>query len=486
MTRGTKITVGILAGLVLAALAVRWTISGVYYCKAKEEIRLLEAEGGSVNIADLSPKAAAARLGRRIALYRVEDFKYSHPKGRTSGPVALTNPNVPKQDRITGAVLEMDEWLASIATAQVQGRPLMTQPGEWNHDWEPLLAKHIKANRAVLDRAKAAASDGTGAFDVQWDSFDEDLVAHVKALCQVSLLMRTEALLKAHTGDMAGALEDVRLMFRLRRLLDGDPWVASKLLGCKQLDRTAEGTLEIVLREGKPDRDALEKILAELSDHEERNRLSYALLGDTALEFQCIRAISRNPSSVNQALHAIGGGQAMPEEMPSMWKFAIGLGFKMVWFSQVDEYNFLRDAREMRARARLPFPEILASRGRAKGAGTWYAVTHIATDRLLPQVIAYSFTAEATADAQLGGTRLALAALLFRADTGMCPATPEVLVPMYLPEIPMDPHTGRPLRLLAQGEGFVVYAPASGVDHGGQPPDVVLWRFNAPEPAGRP
>jgi hypothetical protein len=478
MTRGTKIVGGILAGLVVAAIAAKWTISGVYYYKIKAEVKLLEAEGGSTDMAYLSPKAVAAREGRKITLYKVEDFKYTHPKGKASGSIALTDPNVPEQDRITGAVLEMDEWFGGASRANSQTRPLLAQPPAWNRDWEPLLAKHVEANRAVLDRAKAAAAaDGEGAFDLPWGSFDAEYYPHVWALREVVLLMRTEALLKAHSGDVDGAVEDVRLMFRLRRLLDGDPACCGKIQGGTLFDKTAQDTLEAILREGQPQRDGIEALLKELSDHEERNRISRALLGDTALELQCIRAIRKDPLSFNKVFRVLGGGQATTGEMPAMMRFALRLGIKVVWLSQADEYNFLSDAREMRARARLPFPEILASRGRAKGSGAWYAVTHVMTDRLLPPMIGGVFGMEARADAQLSATRVALAMMLYRADTGAYPAAPGALAPKYLPRVPADPHTGKPLNVRANGDGFAIYAvSADGTDHGGEPPDTMLWK----------
>ena len=87
---------------------------------------------------------------------------------------------------------------------------------------------------------------------------------------------------------------------------------------------------------------------------------------------------------------------------------------------------------------------------------------------------------DATRLTQVRSALAALAVERFRRDhSGGLPSTLEETVPTYMPVVPEDPFTGRPLRYLVDGTRFVVYSPGpDGKDDGGQvgPLPLHVWK----------
>lgn len=76
----------------------------------------------------------------------------------------------------------------------------------------------------------------------------------------------------------------------------------------------------------------------------------------------------------------------------------------------------------------------------------------------------------ARADASRRLVEFGAAVAAYRAGEGKYPARAEDVVPKYLAQIPPDPFTGEPLKLVARPGGVVVYSVGpDGVDNGGQP-----------------
>jgi hypothetical protein len=61
-------------------------------------------------------------------------------------------------------------------------------------------------------------------------------------------------------------------------------------------------------------------------------------------------------------------------------------------------------------------------------------------------------------EAILQTTRTGLACRIFKSKNGRYPDDLEALVPAILPELPIDPFTGKPLIYKRNGEGFIAYS----------------------------
>jgi hypothetical protein len=75
-----------------------------------------------------------------------------------------------------------------------------------------------------------------------------------------------------------------------------------------------------------------------------------------------------------------------------------------------------------------------------------------------------------------------LAVRLFRHERGRLPQTLAELVPVYLPEVPLDPYSQKPLIYQAEDDNFVLYSVGEdGVDNGGRCTPEDRMPFDAPE-----
>ena len=70
----------------------------------------------------------------------------------------------------------------------------------------------------------------------------------------------------------------------------------------------------------------------------------------------------------------------------------------------------------------------------------------------------------------LGAAELAVALRRYRLDRGAYPDDLTMLVPVYLPAVPVNPFTGKPPGYARQGAGFTLSAPQSRVKDRPSPP----------------
>jgi hypothetical protein len=115
-----------------------------------------------------------------------------------------------------------------------------------------------------------------------------------------------------------------------------------------------------------------------------------------------------------------------------------------------------------------PYPECL--RGLAEVAAQAETPAPATLTRLAFASYVRMVTPVARADAARRLVQLGTAVAAYRAGEGKYPARAEDLVPKYLPQVPPDPFTGEPLKLIARAGGVVVYSVGpDGVDNGGRP-----------------
>ena len=105
-----------------------------------------------------------------------------------------------------------------------------------------------------------------------------------------------------------------------------------------------------------------------------------------------------------------------------------------------------------------------------------------------------AFELAMTADARGRLIRLAVAAAEFKAAEKRWPARPAELVPKHISYIPLDPFTGRQMKMVGGEDGVVFYSVGpDGKDGGGQRDDtsdttgdIVFRRGAAPSPTTAP
>lgn len=148
------------------------------------------------------------------------------------------------------------------------------------------------------------------------------------------------------------------------------------------------------------------------------------------------------------------------------WLLMRGSAFSLDYLLPHDHAVTLRWANRAEAIARQPVAEQLPQWEALRDEGRAFAADH--KNQLLGRFAEKAVSAitqlglDGMADqARLACVRVALAAELYRKDQGRWPATPESLVPAYLPEVPVEP--SGPLRLRADADGLNIESQSPGV-----------------------
>ena len=239
-------------GVPLAAVAAlgAWWWYAAHRCdvKIREEMALFKAEGGSEDIMDLVPGLQTE--GGPTHYIDAEALRLTTPY-RTAAPGAGGQNGQPSFGEERKAYESFVRWLGSSLN---QNGPVE----KWDEAWVPHLKTCLADNAEVLQYAKEEAGDGTGGFYSDWRNGFETLLPHLTYVRSAARMLAAEAVLRAREGDTAGALEDVRLMLRMRLLVDREPAAISQGLS-HALDAIAAQTLHEVLNAAQIDEPSAQK-----------------------------------------------------------------------------------------------------------------------------------------------------------------------------------------------------------------------------------
>lgn len=358
----------VLGCIVGAYFLLRGSLYAIYSLKVKKEIALFIAEGGATHIRDLAPEPIpereenparyleAAFLIRQSLTVREGAILASYkPKGGATSThtpsvteVDFTDPDAPEQWKVIKAYREFCTWV---------GENLRAEDKPWNDEWLPFLEKYCAENEIPLTLIREGASLGWGGFEIDWNVPIMTIrFPHLEKLRDAARLLSLEAVLLARKGDIAGAMEDVRLIFRLRRFIDDEPTLISKLVAYA-LDSIACSALKGVLMFGSPDWPDVENLLEELKGREERNRLDKAFLATTTFGIQYFEEIRKGSENYWKMMSL-----SQPEERKVSIHPLRRLGFWVIWIRPMDEYCYLRFMRKQRE---------MASQGLSESAEDW-------------------------------------------------------------------------------------------------------------------
>jgi len=465
---------------VAATLTVRLVISATDHSRLRSEVKLLEAEGGSANVLDLLPRPLGRKPGAPVALLTAEQFSWPYPKvGQGTENADFADANVSEAAKIGRAFGEYTSWLPSAYGFTVPAAKPNEPVPQRNEAWFPYLEKMTTDNKDSIDFVRRTADGPPAMFKTVWTQGAMITLSHLSRLGRVAKLLSADAAVRLHKGDEAGAVQDVQTVLKLRLLIDDDPVALSKLTAFR-MDSVAFETLMMILSKGHPDRAAIGKVLQELDGREKRNRLTAMLFGETAIDMDTFRTMGKDMETF---LLMTEGSVANPLSLEKQVRTWLHMA---AWHRTADECSFLKAMREIRARSRMEFPQILdgiAHHTPAPASGTPFTALTPDLIRALPGL----FYEEAGADARVRITRAAVALYLYRMDTGTFPATLDALIPKYLKESQTDPYSGKPLIYRQTKGGYLLYSIGEDrKDDGGNPTVDVTWQCDAPQSTGKP
>ena len=267
-------------------------------------------------------------------------------------------------------------------------------------------------------------------------------------------LLALDARRKASDGDMRGALEDVAAGWRMAHHIAATPTLIDCMIAVA-VDSTASDPVQDVLASGSVRRAdlagfPLDPKISFVDSHAKAWRMEAAMMLHTVAAprvWQIEGATHGHNGGLHWRVFIARGLVAVVKETMALAQEVVSQPY---WLTrercdQIDEGLQPYGSRQ----TLLPFP-------------------------FLPNVKPSSGAVVAT-EAQHRLAVLGIAAACFRTEEGRYPNELAELVPGYISAVPIDPFDGKPLRMLAEGDGLVLYSVGlNGVDEGGKDGS---WRY---------
>ena len=353
-----------------------------------------------------------------------------------------------------------DLWLAaieSISTDQfneaVESLPVVGQseipippPGSaWEQleEVEAFLVQHADSMQQLHD---AARMGGAARYDIEFEDGIGLLLKHVQDLREGARMLTLEAHVRAHRGDTIGAAESIVSCIQLARSLEKEPILVSQLV-CIAIHSIAYNLVHELLPYVNVSDESLAELQIAMRSSSFRDGFHGALMGERVMGIDAMR----RPELLSES-----------SDFPH-------LPFRSEDLSNyIELMTRLIDASEQswaaaRTEAQLigqDLGEILRS-----PVGKF---RYTLTAMVMPPNEA-ALMAEAGIEATCMCTDAMIAIERYRRQHGEMPDTLDAVVPEILPQMPIDPFDGNPLRYMLGENEVVIYSIGrDGVDNGGE------------------
>jgi hypothetical protein len=285
----------------------------------------------------------------------------------------------------------------------------------------------------------------------------DTLLPHVDALTTVEMLLRFDAVLRAEEEDADGALTSARGMLNAARSLGDEVFPVSQMVRLAR-GRDALYVGERALAQGQPSAAALEAFQKLLESEEKFPSFLVGARGERAMCHALLTGLESGQIQRSR-LRAYLGGQ------PVAW-----------WKARAEDYlvTFSSGSVRLVHAATLQYLNRYVEGARlspeeqgeviAELEADWPSLPQLARDLLGfaagrgRSILAVLGDAYHRSRAELRCAAAAVAAERYRRMHRTWPEALEVLVPAYLPGVPVDPYDGRPLRYRRLADGLVIYA----------------------------
>ena len=277
------------------------------------------------------------------------------------------------------------------------------------------------------------------------DSLIQSLPPDALQTLGTARLLFFSALFKTEEGDWKGAVDGLAIGLKLTPLMAREGPLISYLISLAGTCLLAQPIAEICRGREILD-EHLVRLMASLDPSLWRDRLSFGWRGERVL------LVEAGDYFLKGDLRDIGSIW----EVPRWWeKIRVWLARPLV---KRDMRRSLPDFDFMETQAKVPYyqsRDSLRARDLGLSKKPWYAFL---SNMVMVGESETAFMKTARAEAIMLASRAGLASRLYKSRTGRYPDRLEELVPDLLPEVPIDPFTGKPLVYRREGEGFIVYS----------------------------
>jgi hypothetical protein len=417
-----KISIRILVVLLISAaviLALRATFNFTAGRKLEKYLEEAKAEGIPLSASELAPDCPKADNG--AALWRAAEALVYLEKH--DGPL-----------------------LARITDELTLERP----PDEKSRQDLFLL---VEKNRKALDLAAEASARPCLRFG-DWNGPPGD--PRLLTMVRVTKLLAADAVLRRERGDLRGALDECRVSLRLAWRIMDEPSLITTLVAVADAKLTL-CAFQSIARGAEIEAGVLDAWIKEIDTGAWRGRLNRCILYERTVGLEWgLRTIGGQPAVLSAGLGAAGAEKVGSGIFD--WLVRPVLKSQFIWvhkrYGELDKiagepYYRQNEFLNERHLERVP----------------WY---YRPTGVLFPEFHSV-FLKEASLEAMMLTTRAGLACKIYRSKTGRYPGNIEALVPDILPDIPIDPFTGKPLVYKTENRELLIYSFGSNQkDDGGR------------------
>lgn len=304
----------------------------------------------------------------------------------------------------------------------------------------------------ALAEARPLAEMGRGRPPIEYDEvYVQTPLRFAEESRKVVRMLWLGAIDRAQRGDCDGALADCRAILGVARSLGDEPFLISQLVRNAEVSIAVVST-QRVLGQGEATDDGLARIQACFAEEAKTPYSLIAFRGERAGSFDMMGKLAEGAIPIS----ALSGDGPVAGPMPRQRNSPHGRAFFR--YNQGLTLHILNEAVEI---SRLPLHE-QADRWRAWSALTdrpkqrWRFLAGAMTYLLIPAVEQFS-AAHHRIDGWLGVAQVMIAMERFRLARGRWPESPDEIPKSILPEVPIDPYCGEPIRVRRAEDGWIVY-----------------------------
>jgi hypothetical protein len=341
------------------------------------------------------------------------------------------------------------------------------------------LRGELKAYAEAVEIARTVAGYDRGRHELVLRlAVYDTLLPETQAARTPARLLVADAAIRAHDGDLDGALDSSRAALAVGRSIGDEPFLISQLVRIA-IGGVAMKSARRALGQGEPSDAALGRLQALLLDELSQPLLLHALRGERAAMADLIRRI-RDDELPPAALSGLPVELLGSRDAIAPWGKLLFDNYRAVSLEWMNAAVAI--ARQPPAARPALWKawdaEVLRVRKSRPG------VVAAAAALLLASVVVPAATAHARYHAELGSTAILLAAERHRRKAGAWPASVAAIDRAILPDPPVDPYSGRDFRLEHRDGQLLVYSigPDGKDGHGAYNPRG--WMRGGPDDVG--
>ena len=332
----------------------------------------------------------------------------------------------------------------------------------WAETHENDVRVFLRSNQPALRRLREAATYRTCVFADKWDDPRNtgSVTRHLEALKKCARLLAAEGAMRAHDGDVQGALDSYSVGLRLTMVTHSEPMLLSGLWEC-----VICGIIIGHMEQHVPSVTLAPKLCTGLIDalrwaEMSPSRVQRFFQGERLYGIGQLDSWMAEPKTFLKKLGFVAKPWAM-----------LGRAFRpalhTLWRREKSEYiRFLSDCvRAAGLPRRAAIKAITARESLATSLPRYCIMTRTVCKSTSMSRALIEFGRQ---QARCRAARIALALKCHKARRGAYPESLEQLESDVLPVLPCDPFTERAFRYKREGEGFVLYSLGpNGIDDGG-------------------